>query len=201
MVPLLSCAGIILITASLVRRIFFYRLSEFDHLSKAEEAGINASLLLESAQKSLALEQRYHYVSQEASHKVLLDIRKLHSGFERKIKQITSLCENALNHLEKVRLVKGDLCETAPDFMTAHPETLFRIIHLSVNLYLPTRSVLQHFYPRLSRGGVLAIHGLNYSAPGAQKALTEVVEQQYGEKVELRTFEYYPNLVYAVRPS
>jgi hypothetical protein len=105
MVPLLSCAGIILITASLVRRIFFYRLSEFDHLSKAEEAGINASLLLESAQKSLALEQRYHYVSQEASHKVLLDIRKLHSGFERKIKQITSLCENALNHLEKARKI------------------------------------------------------------------------------------------------
>jgi len=108
--------------------------------------------------------------------------------------------DRPLNHLEKVKLIKGDLCETAPDFIVAHPETLFRIIHLSVNLYLPTRTVLQHFYPKLSRGGVLAIHGLNYSAPGAQKALTEVVEQQYGERVELRTFGYYPNLVYAVRP-
>ncbi len=107
--------------------------------------------------------------------------------------------DRPLNHLQKVQLVKGDLCETAAAFMTAHPETLFRIIHLSVNLYLPTRSVLQHFYPKLSRGGILAIHGLNYSAPGAQRALSEVVEQQFGEKVDLRTFEYYPNLVYSVR--
>lgn len=105
MVPLLSYAGIILITKSLVKRMFFYRLSEFDHLSKAEEAGINASLLVEAAQNSIALEGLYRYVSQEATHKSWLDIKKLHLGFEGNVKQITSLCESALSHLEEARKI------------------------------------------------------------------------------------------------
>ncbi len=104
--------------------------------------------------------------------------------------------DRPLNHLKKIVLVKGDLGVTAKEYVEENPEALFRIIHLSVNLYEPTLAALLAFGPRLSRGGIVAVHGLNYSALGAQRALTEAADTLGWDGMQVRNFAYYPNICY-----
>lgn len=51
------------------------------------------------------------------------------------------------------------------------PERKYRFVHLDVDLYDPTLAALEHFYPRLSRQGVIVCD--DYGWPGARKAIEE----------------------------
>lgn len=94
-----------------------------------------------------------------------------------------------------MELIAGDLCETAYDYMEEYPATLFRIVHLSVNLYEPTLAALKAFYPRLVNGGIIAINSINWNSYRAQRAMFEVM----GTNLEVRTFPFFPNISYIVK--
>jgi len=100
--------------------------------------------------------------------------------------------DRPLNHLKKIELVKGDLRETSKLYVSQHPQLVARILHLSVNLYEPTKAALQAFLPRVPRGGFVVIHGMNYTAGGATEALFEEIKS-FSNK-DLKTFEFYPNM-------
>jgi len=106
--------------------------------------------------------------------------------------------DRPLKHLPKVELIKGNLVETAKSFISERPESLFRIIHLSVNLYKPTKAALESFFPRLSGGGLVAVHGLNNTS-GATKALLEILEAANVKHPRLQVMDFYPNLGYYVK--
>jgi O-methyltransferase len=58
----------------------------------------------------------------------------------------------------------------------ALPERAYRFIHLDVDLYDPTLSALEYFYPRLVRGGTIVCD--DYAWPGARQAIREYCEEQ-----------------------
>lgn len=64
---------------------------------------------------------------------------------------------------------KGFFPESIP---TALHEETFAFVHLDADLYAPTLSGLQFFYPRLARRGILLIHDYN-AWPGARRAVDE----------------------------
>jgi hypothetical protein len=45
-----------------------------------------------------------------------------------------------ISSIPKVLLVKGDVKETAPDFIEKNPETIVSLLYLDVNLYNPTKA-------------------------------------------------------------
>lgn len=50
----------------------------------------------------------------------------------------------------------------------------FALVHMDMDLESPTKSALEYFYPRLSKGGFIILH--DYSSgywPGSRKAITE----------------------------
>ncbi len=49
----------------------------------------------------------------------------------------------------------------------------FSFVHLDADLYLPTITGLNFFYPRLSPGGVIIVHDYNHSWDGIKKAFDE----------------------------
>jgi O-methyltransferase len=54
------------------------------------------------------------------------------------------------------------------------PERQYRFVHIDVDLYDPTRSSLEYFYPRLNPGGVIVCDDYAHLHwPGARKALDE----------------------------
>jgi hypothetical protein len=106
--------------------------------------------------------------------------------------------DRPLNHIEKVELVKGDLIRTSKSYLIKNPQTIFRIISLSVNLYNPTLEVLKNFYPKLSPGGIVMINGLNITT-GATNALYDYFKTSKNEIPKIYAIPYYPNVSYFIK--
>ena len=100
--------------------------------------------------------------------------------------------DRPLNHLSRVQLIEGGVCGTASKYMAENTGTVWRIIHLSMNLYKPTKAALEAFYPRLSQGGLVVTNSANFDSPGVTQAVEEVI----GGMPEWRIFDFYPNVTY-----
>jgi hypothetical protein len=102
-----------------------------------------------------------------------------------------------LGHIPKVQLVDGDACKTIPEFISTHPHLLVSLLYLDFDIYEPTRAALEHIYPRVVRGGVVAFDELNCAEfPGETIALLEKFDMK---EVELRRFPYDPYISYFVK--
>lgn len=59
----------------------------------------------------------------------------------------------------------------------------FRVVHIDVDLYQPTKDSLEFFYPRLVKGGVIVMDDYGFqTCPGATRAAQELVSS-YGTGV------------------
>ena len=79
-----------------------------------------------------------------------------------------------LSHIEKVRLVRGDIKETVPKFIEDNPHLVVSLLYLDVVLYEPTITALEYFVPRMPKGSVIGFDELNAdAAPGESRAVIE----------------------------
>lgn len=101
-----------------------------------------------------------------------------------------------LGHIDKVHLVKGDVVETIPKFISEHPHLLVSLLFLDMDLFEPTKAALEHFLPRMPKGAVVAFDELdNPMWPGETLALFESIGVN---KLSIRRFEWDPYIGYAV---
>ena len=80
----------------------------------------------------------------------------------------------AMREFPGARIHKGWI----PEVLAALPDAPFAFVHVDVDLYEPTRACLEHFHPRLARGGVIVCD--DYGAPrfpGAARAWDEYCER------------------------
>lgn len=101
-----------------------------------------------------------------------------------------------LGHVDKVHLVKGDVCETIPRFIEEHPHLVVSLLFIDLDLYESTRCALTHFLPRMPKGSVVAFDELdNPQWPGETLAALEAMGLA---KLELRRLEWDPYIAFAV---
>jgi len=101
-----------------------------------------------------------------------------------------------LGHLPKVELVRGDIAQTVPAFLAAHPHLVVSLLFLDCDLYESTKVALEHFLSRMPRGAVLAFDELdNPQWPGETLAAMEAVGLR---ALRLRRLEWDPYIAYAV---
>lgn len=82
--------------------------------------------------------------------------------------------EAPIAHIRKNRLVVGDVCETLDAYLGRHPETIFSLVYLDLDLYEPTRHCLERLRPHVTKGTVIGFDELNTRAfPGETLALRE----------------------------
>lgn len=78
-------------------------------------------------------------------------------------------------NVKKFELVKGDVRETLPVWLEAHPETLISMAYFDLDLYEPTKICLELIKPYLSENSILAFDELaSEEFPGETRALREV---------------------------
>ena len=71
-------------------------------------------------------------------------------------------------------MVKGDVLETIPKFLIKNKNSKFSFINLDLDLYEPSLYVLEMFYPKLSKNGIIMLD--NYGEfYGETKAVKEFV--------------------------
>lgn len=85
--------------------------------------------------------------------------------------KLTSLLKR-LNLNNNVELIKGNILKTGKKFINDNPALKIALLHIDVDLYDSTKSVLENFYPNVVLGGIVILD--DYGAfPGANKAIEE----------------------------
>lgn len=101
-----------------------------------------------------------------------------------------------LGHIDKVHLVKGDVVETIPFFVAAHPHILVSLLFLDLDLYEPTRVAIENFIPRMPKGAIIAFDELdNPLWPGESLALLDSIGIK---RLKLKRIEWDPYISFAV---
>ena len=93
------------------------------------------------------------------------------------LKSITLYNKNRfLNHIEKVKLVKGDVAESLPKFLEANQHLVVSLLYLDFDIYEPTVVALKHLMPRIPKGGIIAFDELNHEVwPGETIAVMQEI--------------------------
>jgi hypothetical protein len=75
-----------------------------------------------------------------------------------------------------VRLHNLDLAQDLPDFFARYQHLQFKLVFLDCGLYKVVRACLEHFWPRLTPGGLLILDNFNHeTSPGEAKAVRELL--------------------------
>lgn len=101
-----------------------------------------------------------------------------------------------LGHIPKVKLIRGDARETIPRYLEENPHTIVSLLYLDFDIYEPTKVALEHFLPRIPRGGIVVFDELNAENwPGETAAVLEMVEIS---KLRLERFPFDSYVSFAV---
>ncbi|MFY9307886.1 MAG: class I SAM-dependent methyltransferase [Bacteroidia bacterium] len=102
-----------------------------------------------------------------------------------------------LNQYKKVELIKGDATKTIPEFMNKNQHLIVSLLFLDFDLYEPTKVALEHFLPRIPKGGILAFDEINNQGwPGETVALVEKFVSL--NNLHIQKFYFDPNIAYIV---
>ncbi|OGU55400.1 MAG: dTDP-6-deoxy-L-hexose 3-O-methyltransferase, partial [Ignavibacteria bacterium RBG_13_36_8] len=101
-----------------------------------------------------------------------------------------------LDHVDKVKLIKGDATQTIPKFIQENQHLVVSLLFLDFDLYEPTKVALDNFLPRMPRGAIVAFDELdNPIWPGETRALLD----NYGiNNFRLERIEFDPYIGFAV---
>lgn len=99
---------------------------------------------------------------------------------------------NAFGHIKgEHRLIKGDVCETAPAYFGEHPETLVAFAFFDMGPYEPTIAALKAIRPHLLPGSVILFDELTWAgAPGEAIAFKEAFQ---GVRYTIEKCQFYPS--------
>lgn len=101
-----------------------------------------------------------------------------------------------MGHIPKVRLIKGDVIETAESFLQDNPHTVISLLYLDIDLYEPTRELLEVLAPRVCKGGIIAFDEINTKFhPGETVAANEVIGVR---NLAIKRFPFGTPISYAV---
>lgn len=99
-------------------------------------------------------------------------------GYEAYLEDVLQLQEqeSPQEHIRKFEIVKGDVTETLPAYLSRNPETMIALAYFDLDIYQPTVACLNLIRDRITRGTVLGFDELNdHSTPGETLALKEAL--------------------------
>lgn len=118
--------------------------------------------------------------------------------YEDTLDRILALIESfpPLPHIKKFALIKGDASHTIEQWLDDNPHAIISLAIFDMDLYSPTKAVLEKIMPRLTKGSIIAFDELNCKAfPGETRALDEVIGLN---NLRLRRSPLHPHGAWAV---
>jgi hypothetical protein len=102
-------------------------------------------------------------------------------GYKEYLERLLGVHErmSPIGHLRRFEVHQGDVVETVPRYLKAHPESVVALVYFDLDLYQPTRAVLETLAPRLVRGSILAFDEVGHPEfPGETRALIDSIGLQ-----------------------
>ncbi|MFI6072060.1 class I SAM-dependent methyltransferase [Actinoplanes sp. NPDC051343] len=82
-----------------------------------------------------------------------------------------------LGHVQRSFAIQGDVRETLPQYLAENPQTVIAMAYFDMDLYEPTRDVLQMIQPYLAKGSIVAFDEFIHPKwPGETVAIRESLD-------------------------
>lgn len=123
---------------------------------------------------------------------------KVKEGYRDQLEKILALHEtmSPLSHIRKFELIEGDASITIEPWLNNNPHAIISMAIFDMDLYKPTKDVLEKIIPRLTKGSLLVFDELNHAGfPGETKAVMEVLGLN---NIKLERFPHQPNCAWAI---
>ena len=99
-------------------------------------------------------------------------------NYENILDEILSIHEglSPVSHIKKYELIKGDASKTINIWLEKNPHAIISMAIFDMDVYKPTKDVLEKIIPRLTKGSLLVFDELSYkNFPGETLAVQEVL--------------------------
>ncbi len=96
---------------------------------------------------------------------------------------------------KNVELVEGDITKTVPEYIKKNPELKISLLNLDTDIYEPAVTILEHLYPRITKGGILILDDYE-TFPGEAKAVDDYFKDQ---KIEIKKFSFCMTPCYMIK--
>jgi len=84
------------------------------------------------------------------------------ASYDELVKAATIHQENiAVTHVPRMEFIRGDICETLPAFLKKNPHVIAALVYIDVDIYKPTKTILEMIVKRVPKGGIIAFDELN----------------------------------------
>lgn len=115
------------------------------------------------------------------------------------IERDLQLAQKAMNedkhiyHVDRIKFIKGDVVNTIPEFVANHGNGLkIALLNMDVDLYLPTKTALEFFVPKMVKGGIIILDEYAVDAFGGEtKAVDEYFAKEFGRKALIKKFPWH----------
>ena len=98
----------------------------------------------------------------------------------------------AVSHIPRVELIKGDICETLPALLEKNPHVIAALVYIDVDIYKPTKAILEMIIRRVPKGGIIAFDELNDERDhGETVALLEQIDINQ-HQIRRHSFDSFP---------
>lgn len=132
-------------------------------------------------------------VTDNAEDQVFIENFEREAGHGISVAELNAVFEH--KGILNVELVPGNILETVPSYQKTHPELKISILHIDVDVYLPSKIVLEHLYEHVVPGGICIFddYGTVY---GETKAVDEFLSER---SVKLRKLSCSHIPIYLVK--
>ncbi len=120
-------------------------------------------------------------------------VAETNGGKSISLEEINSLLDQ--QGLQKnVEVIKGNILLTLDAYLEKNPQLRISLLHIDVDLYEPTKHVLERLYDKVAKGGVIIFDDYGAFA-GANKAIDDFFQN----KVEIKKLPFTHSISYIVK--
>ena len=87
---------------------------------------------------------------------------------------------------KNISLIEGDISKTVPEFIRNNPDIKISFLNLDVDLYEPSKVIIENLFPHIAPGGILLLDDYG-KFPGETRAVDDYFK---GQKTEIKRFSY-----------
>ncbi len=96
---------------------------------------------------------------------------------------------------KNVELIEGDITETLPKYLAGHYELKLSLLNMDVDIYEPSKLILESLFPRIVKGGVLILDDYGVF-PGETKAADEYFKNK---NIKIQKFPFCMTPSYVIK--
>lgn len=120
-------------------------------------------------------------------------VQETNGGKSISLEEINELLQKQGLH-KNVDIIKGDILVTLDEYLEKNPHLKISLLHIDVDLYEPTKHILEKLYQRVTTGGIIVLDDY-----GAFAGTNKAVDDFFQNNAEIKKLPFSHAISYIVK--